>query len=256
MKRLLVVIPAKTIGGLLGALITITFLSCKEDDAAPGICRIQSIVNINDGVTRTEQFEYNEGIISSYFASAQLPDGREFQITGVPSYDDEGRLIRIRVSDDHYTEVNYSDNKMEVINNNPIRSLAPQTYLLNEQNQIIELEGAIRYEYNESGQLIRTFNLFGSEPFLQFEYEYDNSTNPLQGVLLTGLLVIDQDPFMTINPVFNFQAGPNNLVKSTRYDQLGQILSEVTFDWEYNELGLPVSFEGESRMSSYTYECR
>jgi len=208
-------------------------------------------------------FSYNSDnqVIKTVYTSTF--NGDTNSSTSVLTYDAKGNLVK-QESEDYTTEYTYnSDNKV-------IKEDGFEDNILNDRYE---------YEYNSSGQLIKTQQYRISQDgstatkngYTTYEYANTTTKNPIRsksfsqdGLTLLSTTEFEYDDKKT--PLSALQLGTisaeseNNVTKQTYKNSNTTELT--TYTYEYNEKGYPVKVtesdlsNGSTTIDIYTYDCK
>ncbi len=239
--------------------IAVLIASCSKDDSSDNPLAFENCIFSEydwafGGNTGDMKFTYTNNQLTSV-SSTFTRNGMTSSGTSEIEYDDQGRVIFLRTDDENYVDISYSEGFIDVRRVTTIPFFnSTLRYILNENGQIIELEGKERYEYNEEGQLVRIFNIKSLPEYLEEEHVYDNKKNPFEGIPITVIAYLNDQ---SILHDFHFEvAGPNNKIRTTNYDSEGEILSQFEVEFTYNPLDYPLTWTDESgNFSSFSYDC-
>lgn len=243
---------------LLSFLFSFVLLSCKEDESQQAQIHISKVANTNSLYPNSDyisNFSYtSEGLINEYVETnnggiprkyAHFYEGNRIHTLDVMdqsngnskqifNYDKTGRLSSATVTSQSgkhppsYLTFLYDENGRVVRVNSTVDPAQAGIAFILEYDKTGNIIWERRHNTSPTGELY--------QPFSVIKISYDNKKNPLHRFgspwIIYGYTLTDVSRLITFFSI-------NNPTGVEVYDQRGEKIRSLTFDYEYNREGFP-----------------
>lgn len=251
---------------LIISSILITNFSCQKDSLIDNktICKVNERKFVYDNDSGSNIFKYDSKNNLIEWTYNYITKNETLSATASIQYNSNGQIINIKSGEKNTININYTNEMITVQKLLPFPDnflyLKEESWKLNSQNQIVQLNNFFRYEYNSQGQLTKIFNIAVKPEFLYSEFEYDDKINPFVNIKIEPSRFIDISNKQTL--FFDYlpdKGQKGNITKSTIYNQNGSIANQKIYTYQYDTNDLPrsstISSVSVKNNNTYIYNC-